>query len=259
MKLSAVVIIKDRLSIMQIGALLADAVNMKTRPVCVYGSDTIPENAVRSSLQSDCLACNMYQIAEGKVKGPVYAGDEPGELFCRCLGGPAWFGYKGFDQRLPGLMSTGSTDAKQAGKHLKENEDIACETYQAVGEIKPLGRYVVMSRCIDMRDDRGVKCIICFAGSEQVRDLCALAHFSSHDVFSLISVPWGPACATLVTYPAGMAGNASSSQISIGPVDPSARAWLPEDCLAMGIPIEIARKMAGDVESSFLSNRDKLR
>lgn len=258
MKLSAVVIIKDRLSIRQIGALLADVVNMKTRLVCVYGTDCIPENAVRSSFLSDCLAYNIFQMADGRVKGPVYTGNEPGQIFCRCLGGPAWFGYKGFDPRLPGLMSTGSEATKQAGKHLKENENIAYETYQAVGEIKPLGRYVVMRRCDEINDDPGVKCIICFAGGEQIRDLCALAHFGSHDVFNLISVPWGPACATLVTYPAGMAGNAGSARIHLGPTDPSARDWLPENYLAMGIPVEIARKMAGDVERSFLVKRDNV-
>jgi len=172
------------------------------------------------------------------------------------MSGPAWFGYKRFDPRLPGLMSTGSAAAKQVGKHLKENENIACGTYRAVGKIKPLDRYVVMRCCDDLREDPGVKCIICFAGGQQIRDLCALAHFGSHDVFNLISVPWGPACATLVTYPAGMAGNASSSQIFIGPTDPSAMGWLPENCLAIGIPVEIARKMAGDAERSFVS-RDR--
>ena len=115
MKLSVVVIIKDRLSIRQIGAVLANAVNMKTRPVCVYGTDHIPENAVSSSLLSDCLAANIFQIAEAKVKVPVYAGNEPSQIFCRCIGGPAWFGYKEFDPRLPGLISTGSPAAKQAG------------------------------------------------------------------------------------------------------------------------------------------------
>ena len=253
-----VVIIKERLSIRQIGSLLANAVNMKTSPVCVYGSDQVPENAVRSSSFSDCLACNMYQIAEGRITGPVYAGNDPSHLFCRCMGGPAWFGYRGFDPRLPGLMSTGSEAAKQDGKHLKENENIACETYKAVGEIKTLGRYVVMRRCDDFQEDPGVKCIACFASGEQIRDLCALAHFGSHNVFNLISVPWGPACATLVTYPAGMAGNASLSQISIGPTDPSARGWLPENCLAMGIPAEIARKMANDIVRSFLAKIDNV-
>jgi hypothetical protein len=200
----------------------------------------------------------MYQIAEGKIKVPIYAGNVPGQIFCRCIGGLAWFGYEKFDPRLAGLMSTGSAATNQAGKHLKENENIACETYQAVGEIKPLGRYVVMRRCDDIRVDPGVKCIICFARGEEIRDLCALAHFSSHDVFNAISVPWGPACATVVTYPAGMAENACSAQICIGPTDPSAREWLPENCMAMGIPVEIARKMAKDVERSFLAKKDNL-
>jgi hypothetical protein len=79
-----------------------------------------------------------------------------------------------------------------------------------------------------------------------------------HNVFNLISVPWGPACATLVTYPAGMAGNASLSQIFIGPTDPSARDWLPEDYLAIGIPEDMARKMANDVGRSFLAKRDNI-
>jgi hypothetical protein len=70
-------------------------------------------------------------LAEGRIKCPVYAGNESGQIFCRCMGGSAWFGYSGFDPRLPGLMSTGSEAAKHDGKHLKENENIACETYRA--------------------------------------------------------------------------------------------------------------------------------
>ena len=42
-----------------------NVVNMKTRPVCVYGSDQIPENAVRSSLLSDCLACSISILPPG--------------------------------------------------------------------------------------------------------------------------------------------------------------------------------------------------
>ncbi|HOS21665.1 hypothetical protein [Methanothrix soehngenii] len=40
--------------------------------------------------------------------------------------------------------------------------------------------------------------------------------------------------------------------------DPSARGWLPENCLAMGIPAEIARKMANDVVRSFLAKIDNV-
>jgi len=55
-----------------------------------------------------------------------------------------------------------------------------------------------------------------------------------------------------------MAGNAGSARIHLGPTDPSARGWLPEKYLAMGIPVEIARKMAGDIERSFLAKRDNV-
>lgn len=246
--------IKEPLSIRQIGNCLANAVNMKTSPICAYGSDRQPEDAMLSSRLNTCLAQSMYQMAEGKIKSPVYVGSETGQGFCRCIGGPAWFGYDRFDPRLAGMMSAGSADAEQAGKHLKENEDIACEAYRVVGDIKPLGRYVVIRRCADIKEDPGVRCIICFVGGEKVRDLCALAHFGSHEVFNLISVPWGPACATLVTYPAGMAGNTDSARISLGPTDPSSRSWLPADYLALGIPIEIARKMADDASRSFLAD-----
>jgi len=215
----------------------------------------MPDNAVSSSQLSDCLACNIFRIAEGRIRGPVYAGDEPSQDFCRCVGGRAWFGYRGFDPRLPGMMSTGSGSDKRDGKRLKENEEIACETYRAVGEVKPLGRYVVICRCDDLEEDSCANCVICFASGRQIRDLCALAHFGSPNVFDLISFPWGPACATLVTYPAGMAEKSRNSQIFIGPTDPSARDWLPEDCLAMGMSTEIARKIAGSIERSFLAKK----
>ena len=247
--------IEDKLSIRQIGERLADAVNLKTNPICVYGSDQKPEDSIHSSQISTCLAQSMYLIAEGNILSPVYVGNETGQVFCRCIGGPAWFGYGRFDPKLPGMMSTGSADAKHAGKHLKRDENIAYATYWAVGDIKRLGRYVVIRRCDDIEEDPGIKCIICFACGEEIRDLCALAHFSSTDVFNLISVPWGPACATLVTYPAGMVENAGPARISLGPTDPSARSWMPKNCMAMGIPVEIARGMAEDVDISFLAEK----
>lgn len=52
------------LSIEQIGAMLADAADMKMRFVCVYGSDAIPENSIRSPFLSNCLAhrSKMYNL-----------------------------------------------------------------------------------------------------------------------------------------------------------------------------------------------------
>jgi hypothetical protein len=153
----------------------------------------------------------MYQIAECKVDDPVFVSDEPDQFFCRCLGGPAWLGYRRFDPHLAGLMSDRSEDKVSTPKYLKENERIARETYRSVGDIQPIGKYVVMRRYDDMPEGQAAKCIVCFGTSEQIRDLCALGHFGSRDVFNAISIPWGPACATLITFPAGMGRKCSAT------------------------------------------------
>lgn len=236
-------------SIREIGNALARAVNLKTEPICVYGSDRTPERGVQASSVSNCIASAMYMMATGIVAGPIYAGYMLDQPFCRCIGGPAWFGYKDYDPRLTGIIATEGSDPK----HLKINVTVSDETFRAVGKIEPIGSYVVMRSCDEVEDDPGVRSIACFATGEQVRDLCALAHFRSNDVFGKITVPWGPTCSSLVTYPAGMSENAPPDRIFLGPTDPSAREWLPEGYMTIGIPARVARIMAEDVEKSFLS------
>ena len=245
-------------SIKEIGNTIAQAVDLKTKPICVFGSDRTPKKGIWAFSISNCIASAMYQMATGMVTGPIYVGYTQDQPFCRCIGGPAWFGYKDFDPILAGIISTGSDDTKGSApkpKHLKECEATANESFRAVGRIEPIDRYVIMRFCEELEEDPGVRSIILFATGEQVRDLCALAHFRSSDVFGMITVPWGPTCASLVTYPAGLSEKAPQNRIFLGPTDPSAREWLPEGYMALGIPTKMARLMADDVRRSFLSNK----
>ncbi|MFB3763829.1 MAG: DUF169 domain-containing protein [Methanotrichaceae archaeon] len=241
-------------SIKETGDVIAQAVNLKTKLICVYGSDRIPERSIQASSISHCIAFSMYKMATGIVVGPIYVGYNQDKPICRCIGGPSWFGYKDFDPILPSIISVGSDDMKGSNpKYLKESKAVADETFSAVGKIYPIDRYVVMRRCEEIEDDTVVRSIVCFATGEQIRDLCALAHFRSNDVFGNVIVPWGPTCATLVTYPAGLSEKAPINRIFLGPTDPSAKEWLPEGYMAMGIPAEVAKIMADDIEKSFLS------
>lgn len=126
---------------------------------------------------------------------------------------------------------------------MKADTATAAETFKSVGKISPIGRYVVISCCEDIHEDPGVRCIVCFAEAAKIRDMCSSVHFQAREILGHISVPWGPSCATLVTYPAGMAENAPHDCAFLGPVDPSARDWLPDGYLALGIPIELARML----------------
>lgn len=245
-------------SIKEIGNAIVQAVNLKTKPICVFGSDRTPKKGIWAFFVSNCIASAMYQMAIGMVDGPIYVGYTQDQPFCRCIGGPAWFGYKDFDSILAGIISTGSDDTKGSAlksKHLKESEAVADESFRAVGRIEPIDRYLIVRCCEEIEEDPGVRSIILFATGEQVRDLCALAHFRSSDVFGMIAVPWGPACASLVTYPAGLSEKAPQNMIFLGPTDPSAREWLPEGYMALGIPTKMARLMADNVKKSFLLSR----
>lgn len=246
----------SELTIKEIGALLARAVDLKTKPVYVYGSDKIPVNGKITSSISDCAAAAIYQVASGVQKGPIYVTYDQEHSICRCRGGPAWFGFAKIDPGMAEVMACEMKEiSRPAPKYLKESEKAALDTFMSTGKIAGIGKYVVMATCEDARAGSEGRCIICFGTGAQIRDLCALAHFRRHDAFDGISVPWGASCGTLVTYPAGMSENAQGGRICIGPVDPSAREWMPADFMGIGIPIQAAGQMAADVHRSFISKR----
>jgi hypothetical protein len=97
--------------------------------------------------------------------------------------------------------------------------------------------------------------MLLFAHAEPARVLCALAHFGTADVFGAVLAPWGAACATFVTYPAGLAEKAPRNAVFLGPTDASVNLWFPREVIALGIPMDIARKMAEEVPASFIGKR----
>lgn len=212
----------------------------------------MPAGAIHSTSVSDCVAETMFRISTGEAGSAAYVGSDMEKGLCRCIGGPAWFGYTGFDPRIIYIMSTGSAECDSSPKFLKMSPEVAARTYEAPGRIRPIGKYTVMAACDDVPDDADIKCIVCFGTSEQVRQISALIHYRSPNTFGAVSVPWGPACGTFVTYPAGLAENTPADTAFVGPVDPSARAWMPADVMGIGIPARMAAHMADDIDGSFL-------
>lgn len=81
---------------------------------------------------------------------------------------------------------------------------------------------------------------------------------NSSDPFFKVLIPDGPTCATMITFPAGMAENAPKDSAYVGPVDPTVNPWLPSELMVMGIPAALAQKMAIDMEESFICKRNKI-
>lgn len=229
---------------------------MELRLLCVYGTDEIPEGAIQSYKVDRCIAKAIYTSALFKDTPPLYI--EAAREQC-CGGGITWTGLGEPHPRLKYFVTVGIPDFRGgAAEHLKASPELFEESIKRVGKITPPGKYIVIRSYNDDIAPEAVRSLILFAGSEQIRNLCGLAHFNNSDPFFKTLIPDGPTCATMITFPAGMAMNAPKDSAYIGPVDPTSNPWLPSDLMIMGIPAALAQKMAIDVGESFICKRSKI-
>jgi hypothetical protein len=243
------------LSINEIGKKLVQAGKLKTRPLCVYGTEIIPEKSIPSIKTGRCIANAIFTLSIKTNINSIYIGGDSLEECCP--GGIAWFGFRDFSPGLNYFISTGSPTYRQgAAEYLVVNPELAKARLMALGKIKPLGKYIVIQACeTEIKEKIDVKAILCFGEGEQIRNLCALAYFSSKDPYNLIKTPMGPSCASFVTFPTSMGEKGPKNSVILGPIDPTGNVWFPPNYYAMGIPIEIAIQMSNDLDSSFIVKR----
>lgn len=244
-------------TIKEIGLKLVQAGKLQASPLCIYGSEIIPENAVPINRINRCLAKAIFDLSISKEINSIYIGNNA--LEGCCPGGQAWFGYKEFVPKLKYFLSTGSKDYRGGdSEFLIANPDLAEQRINSVGKITPLGEYTVVQKYDSIEEHRfNVRALICFGISEQIRNLCSLAFFGSEIDFN-IKIPWGSSCASFVSYPAGLAEKGPKNCIIVGPTDPTGNYWFPPNYLSMGIPFDIAKRMSKDFDGSFISKRPKI-
>ncbi len=244
------------LNLKELGRKLTEAGRLKLRPLCVYGTDKIPEGAVPSHTVDRCIAKAVYTSALYEDTPPLYM--EATHEKC-CPGGMVWTGLAEPNPMLKYFVTVGTPEFRGGtAEHLKASPELFEESYKRAGKITPPGKYTVIGPCTDNISSETIRSLILFAGSEQIRNLCGLAQFNSSDPFFKTLIPWGPACATLITYPAGMAENALKDSAYVGPTDPTGNLWLPPDLMTICIPVKLAQQMAVDLEESFICKRSRI-
>ncbi len=176
-----------------------------------------------------------------------------------CPGGMEWTGLSEPHPMLKYFVTVGTPDFHGgAAEHLKASPELFEEGKKRAGRITPPGKYIVIGPCTDDISPDTIRSIILFAGSEQTRNLCGLVQFNSSDPFFKTLISGGPTCATMITFPAGMAENAPKDSAYVGPTDPTGNPWLPPDLMTIGIPVELAHQMAANIEESFICKRSKI-
>lgn len=243
------------LSISEVGGKLSTAGRLSSRPLCVYGSKTIPEVAVPSTSISPCVAKAILTLAFRNELHPIYVSAEMPEACCP--GGLAHFGFIKFNPGIKYFVSTGSKEYRNGeAEFLRATPKLVEENQRRMGKITPLSKYIIIRACADLtNEDPGVRSVLCFGTAEQIRNMVSLVHFRSVDAFHDTLIPQGAACASFVSYAAGMVETSPPNTAFVGPSDPTGNVWFPQDHLSLAIPIKIARRMADDLKDSFIEKR----
>lgn len=70
------------LTIKEIGIKLTQAGKLKLSPLCVYGSETVPENSIPIKNINRCIANAIFSISTDKNISSVYIGNDALEGCC---------------------------------------------------------------------------------------------------------------------------------------------------------------------------------
>ncbi len=241
-----------------IGTKFKDAGHLATRPLYICASDAIPKGCVPLTSIDRCVAKAMFMAALKPSIPPMHL--DASQAKNACPGGMQWTGYCEANPMIKYFVSTGHKDFRNGlAEYLRATPELAEVTARNAGNFAVPGKYLIVIPCDMLSSDTGkVLAVTCFGTAEQIRNIAALVHFSSTDVFQNVVMATGPACSTMVSYPAGLADKAPKHAAFIGPTDPTGNVWFPPDYMALGIPIGLATQMASDVDASFLTKRPQV-
>jgi hypothetical protein len=245
---------EDTQSIAGLGRALGEGARLELRSLCVFESHEAPSGSQPFGSVDRCLAKAVYLCAKGE-QGTMHIGPDASSGVCP--GGLVWTGLAEMAEGLKYFISTGSPSFRHGeAEHLKRDPDMVVASRTRVGRIRAPMRYLCVTPCHEFKEGMGTpKAILLFAGAEQARNLLALQHFGTPEVFTSTGAPWGPSCASFLSYPAGLTTNCPDHMMIIGPLDPTGNHWLPPGTLSLGIPLPVARRMVEDLPRSFLVKR----
>ncbi len=240
-----------------IGKKLTQAARLSGRAVCVFGSEDAQQGSVKIANVDRCLARAVYKISLKQHAPPVYFGAEAKTGMCP--GGQRWCGVTSAPSMIKYFVSTGRPDVMGgAAEYLKPDPDAAERFLAAPGKISFPSKYLNIAGWDQLDEGQDVLSFILIGNAESIRNLGGLVQYTFEDVFSSVVMPSGPVCASMITYAAGLSEKAPRETAFIGPVDPTGNAWFPPEMMSLAIPFEMARKMAENIEDSFLAKRPEV-
>ena len=240
-----------------IGQKLTQAARLPGRAVCVFGSEDPQPGSVKTANVDRCLARAVYKISLEEHAPPIYFGAQTKAGMCP--GGQRWCGVTSATSTIKYFVSTGRPDVMGgAAEYLKPSPDAAERFFAAPGKIAFPSKCLNIAGWDQLDEGQDVLSFILIGNAESIRNMGGLVQYTFEDIFSSIVMPSGPFCASMITYAAGLSEKAPRNAAFIGPVDPTGNVWFPPEMMSMAIPFEMARRMAENIEDSFLARRPEV-
>src|SRR5512137_789532 len=118
---------------------------LKLRPLCVYGTDEIPQGAMPSYAIDRCIAKAVYTAALYAETPLLYVDASQGQC---CPGGMVWMGFNEPHPKLKYFVTVGTPDFLGGmAEHLKATPELFEEQRKRAGKITPPGKYIVIGPC----------------------------------------------------------------------------------------------------------------
>lgn len=249
---------------------------LETNPLCVYGVENIPEDAIPIVQVDSCVAKAVLTAAVDKSIPALYIDHD--SLKGVCPGSITWLGFaKKPSSYIKYFVSTGHKNFREGtAEYLKASPELFEKFRESIGPINLPGKYLVVSSYENLEEntvkslsesyseslnvslDPVIQSMLCFGNGQQIRNLCSLIHFRTGNPFQSVIGAFGPACATMITYPAHLAEKTPENAAFIGPIDPTGNSWFPTDYMVLGIPFNMARDMCKDLKDSFAEKRPEV-
>lgn len=235
------------------GLALRKGAMLKDVPIVITALDAPPKNAMGIGGIDRCVAKALIAIARDGDPC-AYAGE--GHLFF-CPGAQTWLGFRPWHPGLEHFISQGSKEYRHGeAEFLKRDAATVMRSREAIGAITTPAKVLGFFPVTREYEGRPLSLLL-FGNAEQVRALAGLAHYGSSDALNEVRMPWGPTCASFITYPAGMAEKMPRCCI-VGPVDPTTDDAFPQERMSFAMSAETAMRMAADIPGSFLTQRTKV-
>ena len=229
---------------------LSEALGLGCRPVAVYRSPSVPEDALVPEGK-----CVIPLLLTGCARnGGKYAADA-GSI--RCHGAVGGLGFGGIPDRGKTAvnMSDRPPEEGRPGKRYFRDPECAMRQMECVPDMGD-GEDAIVFQDLDSAEAEGipVEVVVFLVNPVELSALMQLAAFSRTSEGPASTAPFGLACQQIYAIPMGEAGSDDPRGV-IGMTDMYARRFVPPDILSYAVPYSLYRRMVSDIGASFFSQQ----